>query len=63
MDLPEEVENRLIDLFCNTKHSLTAIWNLVDPEHELMTFEEMYNFLVEYRTEEGKPLQRKHKRE
>ena len=63
MDLPEEVENRLIDLFCNTKHSLTAIWNLVDPEHELMTFEEMYNFLVEYRTEEGKPLQRKHKRD
>lgn len=63
MDLPEEAKNRLIDLFCNTKHSLTAIWNLVDPEHELMTFEEMYNFLVEYRTEEGKPLERNYRRD
>ncbi|MCR5146213.1 MAG: hypothetical protein K6B70_02555 [Clostridia bacterium] len=57
MVLPIEIQDKIIDLFCNTKTKITAIYNIINRDFSI-SYEEFYSFLYNYRTETGECLQR-----
>ena len=59
--MTDEIKNKIIELFCNTNMKLSLILKKVAPNNEI-TFEEMYNFISQYRTENGKMLTRPNNR-
>lgn len=57
MRFSKEIEEEIIDLFCNTRIKMSYILKRVAPNNEI-TLEELYNFISQYRTEDGNRLDR-----
>ena len=57
MTFKKDVEEKIVDLFCNTQMSFTGILMEVFPNGDV-SLEEIYEFIYNYRTSEGKPLLR-----
>ena len=57
MDISKEVQDKIIDLFINTKLHIPEILQIVNID-EKISLENIYDFLYEYRDEEGKMLKK-----
>lgn len=57
----DKIKKQIIDLFCNTKMNISQIYKKVAPNGEI-TLEQMYYFIENYRTEDGKRLMKKQTR-
>ena len=55
--ISKEMQEKIIDLFCNTETSVGGILKKVDTNNET-SLEEIYDFIENYRTKEGKRLTR-----
>lgn len=60
MVFPKEIQDKIIDLFCNTKTKIASIYKIINRDFNI-SYEELYDFLENYRTEEGECLQRGNK--
>ena len=60
MKLPKETEDIIIDLYSNTKMSVSAIINLIDKKnlYREFTFEDFYSLLYERQSKEGRRITR-----
>ena len=56
--ISKELEERIIDLFCNTKLKPNEILRIINNEEPSITMEDFYDFLYNYRTSDGKELKR-----
>ncbi len=57
MGFSKEIEEQIIDLFCNTNIRISNILKKVAPNNEI-TLEDLYYFLNQYRTKDGDKLTR-----
>ena len=60
MFVPKDMKEKIIFLFCNTRLKVMEIKELTDPENLLTTIE-FYEFLSNYRDEQGNELKRNNK--
>lgn len=58
MAISKDLEERIIDLFCNTKLKAYEILRILNNENHNIELEEFYDFLNNYRTPDGKKLKR-----
>lgn len=56
--ISKDMQDKIIDLFCNTESSMTVILRKVAPNNEI-SLEELYDFIENYRTDDGKRITRK----
>ena len=57
LDISKEIQDKIIDLFINTKLHIPEILQIVNLD-EKISLENIYDFLYEYRNEEGKMIKK-----
>lgn len=58
MVFSKDLEEKIIDLYCNTKLKAYEILRILNDGEQNITIEELYDFLYNYRTQDGKELKR-----